>query len=78
MADLAMELEHLADAERGIQKLEARIAALEETASGIPPGHVEVASSETLLTVMRDTLLTFKEQRRLILETIEDIRAGRR
>ncbi|AKJ30180.1 hypothetical protein [Caldimonas brevitalea] len=78
MADLARELEHLAETDRQIAAAQAQIAAVEATAEKLAGAGADCAQTEKLLATMRDSVATFVDQRRLIAETIEDIRAGRR
>ncbi|MCW7538021.1 hypothetical protein OOT46_09185 [Aquabacterium sp. A7-Y] len=78
MADLAKELEHLAEADRQIAAAEAQLATVEATADKLAATGADLGETENLLTTMRDTLAAFRHNRRLIADTIEDIKAGRR
>ncbi|WKB56002.1 hypothetical protein [Eleftheria terrae] len=78
MATLEQELEHLADADRDIAKAELHIAELEQTARRLAETGRDVTLTHQLLATARESVATFREQRRLIAETIDDMRAGRR
>ncbi|WKB54366.1 hypothetical protein [Eleftheria terrae] len=78
MATLEQELEHLADADRDIAKAELHIAELEQTARRLAETGGDATLTHQLLATMRESVATFREQRRLIAETIDDMRAGKR
>ncbi|WKB50873.1 hypothetical protein [Eleftheria terrae] len=78
MATLEQELEHLADADRDIAKAELHIAELELTARRLAETGGDTTLTHQLLATMRESVTTFREQRRLIAETIDDMRSGRR
>lgn len=77
MPDLATELRHLVDANRQIAEAEAHLATVEQQHTKLATLGGALEDSERLLATMRDALAAFRDQRRLIELTIDDIRNGR-
>ncbi|WKB50874.1 hypothetical protein [Eleftheria terrae] len=66
VTDRAQQFYHLESIDRNIEKVNARLAELEETAKTIPKGHVEEANSKTLMAALRAALIVLEDQRRSI------------
>ncbi|WKB56076.1 hypothetical protein [Eleftheria terrae] len=66
VTDRAQQFDHLESIDRNIEKVNARLAELEETAKAIPQGHFEEANSKTLMAALRAALIVLEDQRRSI------------
>lgn len=77
MADLQMELAHLAQVNAHIADGELRVANLERLVAMFNSGGYPSPSSQTL-EIMRAVLVTLRDSRALALAAIADIEAGRR
>ncbi|WKB54365.1 hypothetical protein [Eleftheria terrae] len=65
--DLSQQIAQLTRIDQNIERAQARIAELEDTARTIPQGHVEEANSKTLLAALRAARLVLEEPRRSII-----------
>jgi hypothetical protein len=77
MPNLAFELEQLEKADRHIQEAGVRIDHMRATLQQERARGFDSEEAERALDAVIDSLAAFQEHRRLIVQNIEDIRAGR-
>jgi hypothetical protein len=77
MADLALELEHLAEADRHIAIAQEEIAKVAQQIASNDKLDLPTGEGAALLATMNETLKAFEEHRALIVSNIEDIRSGK-
>jgi hypothetical protein len=75
MADLALELEHLSEANRHIAEAEARINAVAQRLNDRHGSGSEIQARD-LLRTMQTTLDAFHQHRALLLSVIRDLETG--
>ena len=77
MPDRALELKHLAEANRHLAQAQQRIAHLRSLIAEASTSGLSTDAARRSLDVMQDVLQTFREHRKLIEQTIADIDAGK-
>ena len=77
MPDRALELKHLAEANRHLAQAEQRIDHLRSLIEEGSTSGLSTDAAKRSLDVMQDVLQTFRDHRKTIVQTIADIDAGK-